>query len=88
MVQSATVRLGDDVYVPFSNLLPMVHPDDIVIDGWDISANNLADSMERAQVLEPGLQEQLKPVMKVMKPRASIYIPEFIAANQVTSTNA
>lgn len=65
----------------------MVHPDDILVDGWDISQLNLAESMERAQVLEPILQQQLKSHMKNMKPRPSIYIPEFIAANQVIFHN-
>lgn len=81
--QASTVRLGDDVYVPFSQILPMVHPDDIVVDGWDINTRNLAESMERAQVLEPALQEQLKPHMQEMIPKPSIYFPDFIAANQV-----
>ncbi|MEQ2196509.1 hypothetical protein XENOCAPTIV_000044 [Xenoophorus captivus] len=38
--------------------------------------------MERAQVLDWSLQEQLRPYMSSLKPRPSIYIPEFIAANQ------
>lgn len=38
--------------------------------------------MERAQVFDWSLQEQLRPYMSKMKPRPSIYIPEFIAANQ------
>lgn len=38
--------------------------------------------MRRAQVLDWQLQEQLWPHMEEMKPRPSIYIPEFIAANQ------
>lgn len=83
ITQASTVRLGDDLFVPFSQLLPMVHPDDMVVDGWDISSNNLAESMERAQVLEPALQEQLKPHMQGMKPKPSIYFSDFIAANQV-----
>jgi myo-inositol-1-phosphate synthase len=36
--------------VPFNSLLPMVHPNDMVIGGWDISKTNLADAMERAEV--------------------------------------
>ncbi|XP_006028907.1 inositol-3-phosphate synthase 1 [Alligator sinensis] len=60
----------------------MVHPNDIVFDGWDISSLNLAEAMRRAQVLDWQLQEQLWPHMEEMKPRPSIYIPEFIAANQ------
>lgn len=60
----------------------MVHPDDIVIDGWDISGMNIAEAMERAMVLEPALQQQLKPHLSCWKPRPSIYNPSFIAANQ------
>ena len=43
---------------------------------------NLADSMERACVLDWGLQQQLRPHMEQLKPRASVYYPDFIAANQ------
>ncbi len=28
---------GEEVHVPFSSLLPMVHPNDFVLGGWDIS---------------------------------------------------
>lgn len=38
--------------------------------------------MRRAQVLDWGLQEQLWPHMEALHPRPSVYIPEFIAANQ------
>ncbi|XP_074834290.1 inositol-3-phosphate synthase 1 [Carettochelys insculpta] len=87
LLQASTVCLGtgsagDDVYVPFRDLLPMVHPNDIVFDGWDISSLNLAEAMRRAQVLDWQLQEQLWPHMEKLKPRPSIYIPGFIAANQ------
>ena len=50
--------------------------------GWDISSLDLGQAMERAEVLDWDLQEQLRPHMSQLKPRASIYIPEFIAANQ------
>lgn len=50
--------------------------------GWDISSLDLGSAMERAQVFDWNLQEQLQPYMRCMKPRPSIYIPEFIAANQ------
>ncbi|XP_069820610.1 inositol-3-phosphate synthase 1 [Dendropsophus ebraccatus] len=86
LFQSSTVCLGSgpdgDVYIPFRDLLPMVHPNDIVFDGWDISSLNLADAMKRAEVLDWQLQEQLRPYMEKMQPRPSVYIPEFIAANQ------
>ena len=38
--------------------------------------------MERAQVLDYNLQTQLRPHMEKLKPRPSIYYPDFIAANQ------
>jgi len=87
LTQATTVRIGNDsegneVNVPFNRILPMVHPNDLVIGGWDISKANLADSMERACVLEYDLQRQLKPYMKDLKPLPSIYYPDFIAANQ------
>ena len=50
---------GSDVDLPFHSILPMVGPDDIIFDGWDLSSFNLADSMERAQVLDYNLQVRL-----------------------------
>ena len=54
LTQAATCRVGnyrgEEAYTPFSSLLPMVHPNNIVWGGWDISGLNLADAMERAQV--------------------------------------
>ncbi|XP_013399714.1 inositol-3-phosphate synthase 1-A [Lingula anatina] len=86
ITQASTICLGSgpdgDIYVPFHDLLPMVRPDDLVIDGWDISSENLADSMERAKVLDYDLQVQLKPHMERLRPRPSLYYPDFIAANQ------
>lgn len=73
---------GEDVFVPLNKLLPMVNPDDLVIGGWDISSKNLAESMERAQVLEPDLQRQVYDQMAKLKPLPSIYYKDFIAANQ------
>ena len=64
-------------------MLPMINPDDIEVDGWDISNMNLADAMQRAKVLDINLQKQLIPHLMHMKPRKSIYYSDFIAANQV-----
>lgn len=52
------------------------------VSGWDISSMDLGHAMERAQVLDWSLQEMLCPHMRQLKPRPSIYIPDFIAANQ------
>ncbi|EYE91333.1 inositol-3-phosphate synthase INO1 [Aspergillus ruber CBS 135680] len=88
VVMSSTVKLGTDaktgeeVNVPFHDMLPMAHPNDLVVGGWDISSMNLADSMDRAQVLEPGLKQLVRKEMSTMKPLPSIYYPDFIASNQ------
>lgn len=88
VTQASTVLLGSEtglgsgVYVPMKDILPMVDPNDIVFDGWDISKANLADSMERARVIDYNLQTKLRPIMEKMKPRPSVYYPDFIAANQ------
>lgn len=56
LTQASTCRVGGhgpncvDTFVPFSAMLPMVHPNDIVVGGWDISSMNLADSMRRSKV--------------------------------------
>jgi len=83
---ASTVRLGSqngrEVYVPFSRMLPLVNPTDLVIGGWDISKQNLGDAMKRAKVLPADLQRNLYPKMKAMTPLPSIYYPDFIASNQ------
>ncbi|KAI5291994.1 Myo-inositol-1-phosphate synthase [Ascosphaera acerosa] len=87
VVMSSTVKLGTDeagneINIPFRNLLPMVHPNDLAIGGWDISSVNLGDAMDRAAVLEPTLKALVRDEMSKMKPLPSIYYPDFIAANQ------
>lgn len=88
MVMSSTVKLGTDgktgeeVNIPFRDLLPMVHPNDLAIGGWDISGLDLAASMDRAQVLEPALKSLVRKEMAELKPLPSIYYPDFIASNQ------
>ena len=88
VVMGSTIKLGTDshtgaeINLPFHAVLPMVHPNDLVLGGWDISSMNLADAMDRAQVLEPGLKDLVRKEMSLMKPLPSIYYPDFIAANQ------
>jgi len=88
VVMSSTIKLGNDattgeeVNIPLHDLLPMVHPNDLVIGGWDISGMNIAAAMDRAGVLEPTLKMLVRKEMAEMKPLPSIYYPDFIAANQ------
>ena len=93
LVMASTVKLGTDANtgqdfnIPLHDMLPMVHPNDLVIGGWDISNMNIAAAMDRAQVLEPTLKAQVKKEMSLMKPLPSIYYPDFIAANQGERAN-
>ncbi|KAJ2608532.1 Myo-inositol-1-phosphate synthase [Coemansia sp. RSA 1285] len=84
---ASTVKLGvdanlKDVYVPFNEVVPMVHPNDVVIGGWDINSMNIGDAMRRAQVLPVDLQRKVYDDLKTLKPLPSVYFPDFIAANQ------
>ena len=88
VVMGSTLKLGTnaktmrDVNIPFHSVLPMVHPNDLVLTGWDISGMNLADAMDRARVLEPTLKSLVRKELAGMTPLPSIYYPDFIAANQ------
>ena len=89
LLRASTVRLGSDpatgkdVHVPISDVLPMVHPNDFVLGGWDISGIPMDKAMSRAQVLDWDLQRQVAPLMALIgTPLPSIYYPSFIAANQ------
>lgn len=79
LVRASTIRLGvdpetgKDVFVPVSEMLPMVHPNDFVIGGWDISGVSMDKAMQRAQVLQYDLQRQLAPMMEDITPMPSIY---------------
>ncbi|GAB7325665.1 hypothetical protein MBLNU13_g09642t1 [Cladosporium sp. NU13] len=88
VVMSSTVKLGTEaktgreINIPLNDMLPMVHPNDLAIGGWDISGMDLAAAMDRAKVLEPTLKSLVKKQMATIKPLPSIYYPDFIAANQ------
>lgn len=88
VLMGSTMKLGtdahtmQDVNIPFHDVLPIVHPNDLVVGGWDISGMNLAAAMDRAAVLEPTLKAQVQKEMSQMVPLPSIYYPDFIAANQ------
>lgn len=91
ITQATTVHLGWDgheqVHVPFKQLLPMVDPNSLVIDGWDINNANLYEAVKRAKVFEPELQDKLRPFLEPIVPKPSIYYPDFIASNQESRVN-
>ena len=86
LLQASTVSLGfsdqGEEFVAMRDVLPMLKPDDLFIDGWDISSLSITDAMQRAEVFDYDLQQKLAPHMKNMKPRPAVYRSDFIAANQ------
>jgi myo-inositol-1-phosphate synthase len=93
MTQCSTARLGtdprtgNDIFIPVNKLVPLVHPNDLEIGGWDISNRNLGDAMRSAKVLDVQLQDQLYDDMAKLKPMPAPYFPDFIAANQSDRAN-
>jgi myo-inositol-1-phosphate synthase len=91
LTQASTVRVGnycgEEVFTPFRSLLPMVHPNDLVIGGWDISNMNMADALGRAKVLDWDLQRQLVPYLRDVVPMPGIYDEGFVASNQSARAN-
>lgn len=88
MIRASTLRIGydpatgKDINIPFGDMLPTVHPNDLVLGGWDISSYSLDKAMARAQVLDYDLQRQVAPLLADLKPLPSIYYPTWINANQ------
>eukprot|EP01130_Rhizamoeba_saxonica_P002340 TRINITY_DN12164_c0_g1_i1.p1 TRINITY_DN12164_c0_g1~~TRINITY_DN12164_c0_g1_i1.p1 ORF type:complete len:520 (-),score=154.27 TRINITY_DN12164_c0_g1_i1:50-1609(-) len=92
LTQASTFKIGRDAdgkdhFIPFSSVLPMVHPNDFVVGGWDINDLNLADAMARANVFPYDLQRQLTKHLENIVPLPSIYCPDFIASNQEERAN-
>ena len=92
ITQASTIRIGqtaslEEVNVPLKNVVPMVHPDDLVIGGWDCNAMALGDAMRRAQVLEVTLQDKVYDLMQQFKPLPAIFDLDFVAENQEDRAN-
>ena len=56
----------EEVYAPLKNVVPMAHPSDLAIGGWECSSTSLADAMRRAQVFDPELQRQICPHWRIL----------------------
>lgn len=73
---------GQEIFAPIKNLIPLLDPLHLEVDGWDISSMNLADAMKRAAVFEYELQQKLDGYMRPLKPRPAVFYEGFVAANQ------
>lgn len=86
VTQSSTVYIGqddqEDFFMPMKDIIPMINPNEIPIDGWDISSLNLGEAMRRAKVLDVNLQKQLYPMMEKIVPRRALFDLNFVAENQ------
>ncbi|CCW63741.1 unnamed protein product [Phytomonas sp. EM1] len=87
LTQSSTLNLGltremAEVFVPLTDLLPMVSPNDLVLSGWDCNRMNLGDAMRRAGVLDVPLQDALYDHMKGLTPLPAAFDINFLAENQ------
>ena len=93
LIMASSVLVGQeeltnkDVYLPMFALAPFVHPNDLVIGGWDINSANMTEACRRAQVLEPDLLRQLNDQLQSLSPLPSYYHPDFIASNQADRAN-
>ncbi|KAK3917396.1 Inositol-3-phosphate synthase 1-B [Frankliniella fusca] len=87
LTQSSTLRLGQDadgrdVWVPLADVVPLLRPDDLEVDGWDISGLDLAAAARRNRVLDVEVQRALEPELRRLRPRAAAFDCGFVAANQ------
>lgn len=89
VTQSSTVFVGqsafpqpEDYFMPMKEMVPMLNPNDIYLDGWDISKLNLGEAMKRAKVLDVNLQKQIYPMLEKVVPRKALFDINFVAANQ------
>jgi myo-inositol-1-phosphate synthase len=83
-----TTPEGAQVYTPLNKLVPMLNPNELVVGGWDINGENLANAMQRAEVYPVDLQNKLRPFLEKKVPLPGIYYPHFIAGNQENRANS
>ena len=91
ITQSSTIKVGmidgEEVFVPLGNLVPMVHPNDIVLGGWDVNNANLLQAAKRAKVLDVDLVRHVAKDLESVVPLPGVYDPSFIASNQKDRVN-
>ena len=78
--QSREVVL-EEPFSPLKANVPLLDQGDLVIDGWDISALELYDTVPLAQVLEAELQKPLLADVERMRPWRSFFDADFVASD-------
>lgn len=91
ITQASTVKVGmvngEEVFSPMNAVVPMVHPNDIVLGGWDINDSNLLAAAKRAKVLDVDLVRKVAPQLEKMVPLPGVFDSAFIASNQRDRVN-
>ena len=81
LTQMGTIRLGrrTDKRSPLiREFLPLAGLDDLVFGGWDIYGDNCFEAARKAQVLEPRLLEQVKPLLASIQPMPAVFDPAYV----------
>ena len=71
----------------FRELINIRSPEDIIVDGWDISRDNLYDACRKNKVVDLNFLQSIEKDLKKIKPLPSIYYSDFIASNQSDRAN-
>lgn len=91
VTQASTVKIGmvdgKEVFAPLGSVVPMVHPNDIVLGGWDINDANLLVAAKRAKVLDVTLVREVAKDLEAIVPLPGVYDAAFIASNQKDRVN-
>ena len=86
VTQASTVKIGlmegQEIFAPLNSVVPMVHPNDIVLGGWDINKSNLLEAAKRAKVLDFDLVKKVAAKLEAIVPLPGVYDSAFIASNQ------
>lgn len=91
LYEYGSVNIGYKNNKPYTKLMRdminTLNPEDLVMDGWDISNDNLYDSCKKNKVLDLNFINSIEKELKTIRPLPSIYYKDFIATNQSSRVN-
>jgi myo-inositol-1-phosphate synthase len=79
-------KTSKPVYKTFRELIDVIDPCELCVDGWDITDDTLQNAVAKAEVLDFDLQQKLQekfPKQMQIKPMRGIFYPDFVATNQI-----
>jgi myo-inositol-1-phosphate synthase len=81
LTQMGTIRLGKrtDARSPkIKEFVPLAGLDDLVFTGWDIFEDDMYTAATKAGVLERGLLDKVKPLLKSIKPQKAVFDHNYV----------